>query len=49
MGRRLYFSDEEVRVMNEALSKWYNWAAENLEKWESGAYDKLIWKLWEES
>lgn len=48
MGRTVYLSDEEVRVANEALNKWIDWASENVEDWEIKAYDKLNWKLWEE-
>lgn len=48
MGRQVYLSDEEVRVMNEALTKWANWSEDNVEAWEIKAYDKLTYKLWEE-
>lgn len=48
MGRKVYLSDAEVRVLNEALTKWNNWSCESQEGWEIRAYDKLIHKLWEE-
>lgn len=48
MGRRVYLSDEEVRVLNEALTKWDNWSWESQEDWEKKAYSKLYRKLWEE-
>lgn len=47
MGRQVYLSDEEVRILNEALTKWNNWSWETQEEWEKKAYNKLTYKLLE--
>lgn len=53
MGRQVYLTDNEVRVLNEALSKWHNWASnawdtdDELQEWESDAYSNLSHKLYE--
>lgn len=47
MGRRIYLSDAEVRVLNEALRKWENWSQDSIEPWEVEAMSKLDHKLYE--
>lgn len=53
MGRRVYLTDNEVRVLNEALSKWHNWVSnawdteDEIQQWEQDAYANLNHKLYE--
>lgn len=42
MGKRVYLNDQELTVISEALTKWENWAAGNMEPWEDETLDGLI-------
>lgn len=53
MGRRVYLTDNEVRILNEALSKWENWVHnahdtdDEMQDWEQDALSNLNHKLYE--
>lgn len=48
MGHQIYLTNRELRILNNALDKWRNWASEDLEDWEFDAYGGLVYKLREE-
>lgn len=48
MGHQIYLTNRELRILNNAIDKWHNWASEDLEGWEEAAYSGLIYKLRED-
>lgn len=44
MGRKFYLNDAELHVINEALTKWENWAQGDMTPDEEKAIDTLMVK-----